>query len=67
MKYIVKIEKGPECWGAYVPELPDCVAAGESREEVIETIKSIIEMYIEDMKGAGSDIEEATELEFVDT
>ena len=33
MKYTVIIEKGPTSYGAYLPDLPGCIAAGESREE----------------------------------
>ena len=35
MKYTVIIEKGLTSYGAYLPDLPGCVAAGESREEAI--------------------------------
>jgi hypothetical protein len=31
MRYLVVVEKGPSSYGAYVPDLPGCVAAGESR------------------------------------
>ena len=34
MQYLVVIEQGPSSFGAYVPDLPGCIAAGESREEV---------------------------------
>jgi hypothetical protein len=34
MQYLVVIERGPSSYGAYVPDLPGCVAVGESREEV---------------------------------
>ena len=34
MEYTVVIEKGATSYGAYVPDLPGCVAAAETREEV---------------------------------
>jgi len=34
MKYMVVVEEGKDSWGAHVPDLPGCVAVGESREEV---------------------------------
>ena len=34
MKYAVVIEKGKESYGAYVPDLPGCIAVGETEEEV---------------------------------
>ena len=39
MKYMVVIEAVPESYGAHVPDLPGCVAVGESREEVLELIQ----------------------------
>ena len=33
MRYLVVVEEGPTSFGAYVPDLPGCVAAGETREE----------------------------------
>ena len=32
-EYAVIYEQGPTSWGAWVPDLPGCVAAGESRGE----------------------------------
>ena len=32
--YSVVIEHEGDAWGAYVPDLPGCVAAGSSRQEV---------------------------------
>lgn len=29
MRYMVVIEEGPTSYGAYVPDLPGCIAAGE--------------------------------------
>ena len=39
MRYMVIIEKGVSGYGAYVPDLPGCIAASETREEVLELIK----------------------------
>jgi hypothetical protein len=36
MRYAVVIEKGENSYGAYVPDLPGCVAVGESLVEYIE-------------------------------
>lgn len=46
-------EEGPTSWGAYVPDLPGCVAAGESREEVIRLIHEAIEFHLEGLKEDG--------------
>jgi predicted RNase H-like HicB family nuclease len=56
MKYMVVLEEGPASWGAYVPDLPGCVAAGESREEVLQLIHEAIEFHIEDLKEEGESL-----------
>jgi predicted RNase H-like HicB family nuclease len=50
MKYTVIIEKGSYSYGAYIPDLPGCVAVGESEDEVRSLIKDAIEFHIEGMK-----------------
>jgi predicted RNase H-like HicB family nuclease len=32
--YLVIYEQGEASWGAYAPDLPGCVAVGETRDEV---------------------------------
>ena len=39
MRYMFTVEHGETSWGAYVPDLPGCIAAGGSREEVLELIR----------------------------
>jgi predicted RNase H-like HicB family nuclease len=47
MKYAVIIEKGDTSYGAYVPDLPGCVAVGESCEEVKQLIREAIAFHLE--------------------
>ncbi len=35
MRCAIVVEKGPTSYGGYVPDLPGCVATGESRDEVL--------------------------------
>ncbi len=58
MRYVVILEEGPESWGAYVPDLPGCVAAGETREEALELIREAIEFHLDGMKEDGTPIPE---------
>lgn len=58
MKYAVVIENGDTSYGAYVPDLPGCVAAAETREEVIRLIHEAIEFHIEGLKEDGELIPE---------
>ena len=47
MKYTVIIEKGPTSYGAYIPDLPGCVAAGDTREEVISLVTAAVADHVE--------------------
>ena len=53
MKYLVIIEEGPSSFGAYVPDLPACVAVGESRDEVTRLIHEAIEFHLEGLRQDG--------------
>ncbi len=49
MRYMIVIEKGETSYGAYVPDLPGCVAVGETEEEVKRLIHEAIESHLEDL------------------
>jgi predicted RNase H-like HicB family nuclease len=57
-QYAVIYEEGPRSWGAYVPDLPGCVAVGDTLEEVQELIRGAIEMHLETMLEDGDLIPE---------
>ncbi len=50
LQYMVVIEKGVTSYGAYVPDLPGCIAVGETREETLELIKEAIEFHLEGLQ-----------------
>lgn len=56
MQYLVVVEEGPNSFGAYVPDLPGCIAAGESKEEVLTLIREAIEFHVESLKETGEPI-----------
>ena len=56
MKYLVIYEKSADGWGAYVPDLPGCVAAGETRDEALKLIREAIEFHIEGLKQEGQPV-----------
>jgi predicted RNase H-like HicB family nuclease len=56
MRYLVVVEKGPSSFGAYVPDLPGCIAVGETREEVVASIHEAIEFHLEGLKEDGEPI-----------
>ena len=45
MRYLVVVERGPASFGAYVPDLPGCIAVGETREELLASIQEAIEFH----------------------
>jgi predicted RNase H-like HicB family nuclease len=58
MQYLVVVEKGPTSFGAYVPDLPGCVAAADSRDEVLGLIREAIEFHLEGLREEGQPIPE---------
>ncbi len=67
MKYAIIIEKGETSYGAYVPDLPGCIAVAEAKEEVMQLIKEAIELHIEGLKEDGQPIPEPnSEMDYID-
>jgi predicted RNase H-like HicB family nuclease len=60
MEYLVVVEKGGSSYGAYVPDLPGCVAAGESRREVLKLIRDAVKLHIEALRESGQSVPEPT-------
>jgi len=58
MEYLVVVEKGGTGYGAHVPDLPGCVAVGESRREVLNLIREAIELHIEALRESGQPVPE---------
>ena len=56
MKYLVVVEKSDNGYGAYAPDLPGCVAAARTRNEVVTLIQEAIEFHIEGLRQSGSPV-----------
>jgi predicted RNase H-like HicB family nuclease len=56
MEYVVIVEQGDTSFGAYVPDLPGCVAVGETRDEAVQLIREAIEMHLESLRENGEAI-----------
>ena len=56
MQYVVIFEKGENSYGAYVPDLPGCIAVGETLEEVSTLIVEAIAFHIEALQDAGEPV-----------
>lgn len=59
-EYTVIYECAGENYSAYVPDLPGCIACGDTVEETEELMKEAIELYIEDLRDDGQQIPEPT-------
>jgi predicted RNase H-like HicB family nuclease len=62
MRYAVVIEKADDNYSAYVPDLPGCVAAGETVAEVEREIREAIRFHIEGLQADGLAIPEPTSI-----
>ena len=56
MRYAVIIERSENSYGAYVPDLPGCVAVGDTPEEVRILIQEAIEFHLEGLREDGESI-----------
>ena len=59
-EYTVIYEWAGENYSAYVPDLPGCIACGDTLEETEELMKEAIELYIETLRDDGQPIPEPT-------
>ena len=67
MRYAVVVEKGETSFGAYVPDLPGCIAAADTKEEVLRLIHEAIEFHVEGLREDGQPIPEpSSSIEYVE-
>ena len=57
-EYTVLYERGKQNWSAYVPDLPGCIATGDTREDVEQRIREAIEFHIEGLQLHGEPVPE---------
>ncbi len=67
MRYAIVIEKGEGNYSAYVPDLPGCVAVGDTVEETEREIQEAIEFHIEGLRADGLPVPEpSSRVEYVE-
>ena len=67
MRYAVVIEKAPNNYSAYVPDLPGCVATGATVAEAEEQIREAIEFHLEGLREEGLPVPPpSSQVEYVD-
>ena len=57
-KYAVVIERGPNNYSAYVPDLPGCVTTAKTIEEAKINIREAIELHLEGLMEDGTPVPE---------
>ena len=66
-RYAIVVEDAGTNLAAYVPDLPGCIATGQTRAEVERRIREAIEMHLEGMIEDGLPIPEPTsEVDYVE-
>ena len=66
-RYAVVIEKTGTGYGAYVPDLPGCVAAADTSEETDRLIREAIPFHIEGLRLQGATVPDpSVRVEFVE-
>ena len=58
MKYLAIIIKSGNGYSAFVPDLPGCIAAGDTHEETDELIRQAVVYHLELMAESGEPIPE---------
>jgi predicted RNase H-like HicB family nuclease len=61
-RFAIVIEKATNNYGAYVPDLPGCIATGQTVEEALQQIQEAIEFHLEGMCLHGERIPEPSSL-----
>lgn len=52
-EYLVVIEKAEKNYSAYSPDLPGCVATGDTKEETLKLMREAISMHLEALREDG--------------
>ena len=56
MRYAIGIENAGGNFSAYVPDLPGCIATGDTRAATEQSIRQAIEFHLEGMREDGTPI-----------
>lgn len=62
MRYVVVIEKADGSYSAYVPDLPGCVATGDTVADVEREIRDAIRFHIDALKTDGLSVPQPTSI-----
>ncbi|MGB6535297.1 MAG: type II toxin-antitoxin system HicB family antitoxin [Xanthobacteraceae bacterium] len=62
MRYAIMIEKAEGNYSAYVPDLPGCVATGDTVQAVEAEIREAIRFHIDGLKADGQPVPALTNI-----
>lgn len=66
-KFLVIVEKGETSYGAYAPDIPGCVAVGNTREEALQRFREALQGHLELMRDEHLPLPEPqTSAEYID-
>lgn len=65
--YLVVIEGEGDAFSGYCPDLPGCVAAGDTRDEVKQLMREAIPLHVESLRAHGEAVPPPhTDVEYVE-
>ncbi len=67
MRYAIVIEGETGNYSAYVPDLPGCVAAADTLEELVQDMQQAIQIHLDGLQEDGLPVPEpTTQVEYID-
>lgn len=64
-KYLVVIEKGSRNYSAFSPDVPGCIATGQTVEQTIDSMRDALEFHFEGMIENGETIPTPKPLQYI--
>lgn len=56
MRYLVIVEPAGDSYAAFAPDLPGCVAAGDTVEETLDLMREAVQLHLAGMREDGDPI-----------
>ena len=62
MRYAIVIEKANDNYSGYVPDLPDCIATGDTVEQTEQNLREALVFHLEGLREDGLPIPQPTSI-----
>jgi predicted RNase H-like HicB family nuclease len=66
MQYAMIIERGERNYSAYFPDLPGCIATGNTLDELKQRMREALELHLRGMREDGLSIPEPSLVEYIE-